>query len=390
MILLYDFSEEDFLDRCKNEILEKNITIFEGIYKGISHFLSFPVEDNHITEIKHKYTPEYYDNHLSIDEYIKNESIDFSYPKIELYSKKENSLDYENVVLPDFIKQQEVSYGWGVTKTIKLKPSNLKTKNKLLIEFLHLKISSSTLKKLKDKLMDSNIKQELLPSALGVWEWRQTFYNKITGDISFCSCFEESIQKEGLEINSNTHKHIKYAIENKSFLEKICHLCLNTNSDLFYCHPMYGSAFKVKYGAYIKNFEIKNQVTERDAENAIREIKGVAKIGERWINETLVFNYISILFPTYTVEREASPSWISQQRLDVYIPELQLAIEYQGEQHYKAVELFGGKEGLKKTKERDQDKLSKCRSNNIDLVYFSYKDNLSENLVASRLKKYLG
>jgi len=390
LILSYDFTEEDFLNKCKNEILEKNITIFEGIYKSISYFLNFPLGNNHITEIKHKYTPEYYDDNLSIDEYIKNGSIDFSYPKIELHSKKENTLEYENVILPNFIEQQEVSYGLGVTKTIKLKSSNLKTKNKLLIEFLHLKISDSTLQKLKDKLIDSNVKQELLPSALGVWEWRQTFYNKITGDISFCSCFKESIQKEGLEVNANTHKHIKYAIKNKSFLEKICHLCLNTNSDLFYCHPMYGSAFKVKYGAYIKNFEIKNQTTERDAENAIREIKGVAKIGERWINETLVFNYISILFPTYTVEREASPSWIGQQRLDVYIPDLKLAIEYQGEQHYKAVELFGGKEGLKKTKERDKDKLIKCKHNNIDLIYFSYKDNLSEKLVASRLKKYLG
>ena len=61
------------------------------------------------------------------------------------------------------------------------------------------------------------------------------------------------------------------------------------NSDLFFCHPMYASSFKVKYGAYIRKFEIDEGLNERDAENKVRELKGVAKIGEKWINETLLF-----------------------------------------------------------------------------------------------------
>ena len=118
-------------------------------------------------------------------------------------------------------------------------------------------------------------------------------------------------------------------------------------------------------------------------------MKGVAKIGERWINETLLFNYIDILFPNYTVKREASPSWLGNQRLDIFLPELNLAVEYQGEQHFKAMKLFGGKEGLIKAKERDKEKLTKCKRNKIDLVYFTYKDNLSEKLVHARLVSYL-
>jgi len=62
--------------------------------------------------------------------------------------------------------------------------------------------------------------------------------------------------------------------------------------DLFYCNPMYGSAFKVKHGAYIKQIEIETGITEREVENIVRQEKGVAKIGEKWINETLLFNYI--------------------------------------------------------------------------------------------------
>ena len=55
---------------------------------------------------------------------------------------------------------------------------------------------------------------------------------------------------------------------------------------------MYGSAFKVKHGAYIKQIEIETGITEREVENIVRQEKGVAKIGEKWINETLLFNYI--------------------------------------------------------------------------------------------------
>ena len=124
-------------------------------------------------------------------------------------------------------------------------------------------------------------------------------------------------------------------------------------------------------------------------QNQIRDLKGVARIGERWVNETLLFNYISLLFPQHTVQREASPTWLNRQRFDIYIPELNLAVEYQGKQHYVAVGLFGGEDGLKKTKERDKEKLKLSKINGVDLVHFSYKDNLTEKLVQSRLKSYL-
>ena len=197
--------------------------------------------------------------------------------------------------------------------------------------------------------------------------------------------FNENIQQENSDIISTrpTRREEK-AIKENSFKESICHLCRNTNSDLFYCHPMYGSIFKVKYGAYIKMVEIEKEIDEREAENIVREMKGVAKIGEKWINETLLFNYINIIFPRFTVIREASPPWLGRQRLDIFIPELNLAIEYQGEQHFKAVDLFGGKEALKKTKERDKEKLEKCNNNKVVLIYFTFKDNLTEKLACKK------
>lgn len=51
--------------------------------------------------------------------------------------------------------------------------------------------------------------------------------------------------------------------------------------------------------------------------------------------------------------------------------------------------MFGGEDALKIARARDREKLSKCRANNVSLVYFTYKDDLSEKLVATRLKTYL-
>lgn len=388
MKLVFDFSEDRFVDLCVKNSQRNATTIFQDIYDSIAYFLSTSIEPTlGITEIKDSHIDRYYDKHLSLREYGDNGFIDFWYSKIDIYSRKENPIGIEDVFLPAFISLIPIDYGFGVTRTIKVKEHNLKTKNKVTVELIHMQVRRPLIERIRERTNGENVL--LRPSALGVWEWRQTFYNKITGEVYFCKCFEKAIRKSGFEVDQNDHIHIRRAISNNSFRDSICHLCTNTNSDLFYCHPMYGSAFKVKYGAYIKKTQIENGIDEREAENIVREKKGVAKIGESWLNETLLFNYIDILFPGFTVEREASPSWLGKQRLDVYIPEIGLAIEYQGEQHFIAIDLFGGNEGLKRTKERDKEKLLKCRDNNVELVYFTYKDALSEKLVATRLKKYL-
>jgi len=420
--LIFEFLEEKFVDLCANNARRKETTIFQDMYEALAYFLSTSYDQSqNITEIKQSYKTKYYDQHLSLQEYINQGCIKFPYPEIDIYSKKEHPLSVDMVVLPDFISLVDLNYGFGVSRKILVEEHNLKTKNRVSIRLLDLRIDANILNKIIKQVGSS---QHLRPSMLGVWEWRQTFYNKIDGHVYFCKCFESAIRKkvgrlravaggyvddgeylaskEYMELpeyvkkyvsehgnGAVVHEHVARAINANSFKEAICHLCTKTNSDLFYCSPMYGSAFKVKYGAYIKNVEIDRGLDEREAENIVRQEKGVAKIGEKWINETLLFNYIDILFPEYIVEREASPPWLGKQRLDIYISEIGLAVEYQGEQHFKAIDMFGGKEGLKIARARDKEKLSKCIANNVSLVYFSYRDDLSEMLVGSRLKAYL-
>lgn len=59
---------------------------------------------------------------------------------------------------------------------------------------------------------------------------------------------------------------------------------------------------------------------------------------------------------------------------DFWIPKYNLIIEFQGEQHYKPVELFGGKEGFEYRKKLDKIKVEYCLKTNKKLLTISYLD----------------
>ena len=48
------------------------------------------------------------------------------------------------------------------------------------------------------------------------------FYNKINGQVYFCNCFKEALEK-AQEDNclTNIHQHIEIALKNKNFKNKI-------------------------------------------------------------------------------------------------------------------------------------------------------------------------
>ncbi len=71
---------------------------------------------------------------------------------------------------------------------------------------------------------------------------------------------------------------------------------------------------------------------------------------------------------------QGSPEWLSPQRFDIYFQDLNIAIEYQGEQHFKPVDFGGkGKSFAKKqfisNQRRDEIKAKKAKANNCILIY---------------------
>ena len=69
--------------------------------------------------------------------------------------------------------------------------------------------------------------------------------------------------------------------------------------------------------------------------------------------------------------------WLGKQSLDFYLPELKLAIECQGNQHFIPVNKFGGFTQLLKQVELDKNKHILCESNGIDLIYFTHFKKIS-------------
>lgn len=110
-----------------------------------------------------------------------------------------------------------------------------------------------------------------------------------------------------------------------------------------------------------------NSVSRR-AENILREKMELPKVGEGWVSETQLFNSIKESFKQFDVLNHASPEWLGRQHLDVFIPSLKLAFEYQGIQHDKPVDFFGGEESFIETQKRDVRKERLCKENNVKLI----------------------
>jgi hypothetical protein len=75
-----------------------------------------------------------------------------------------------------------------------------------------------------------------------------------------------------------------------------------------------------------------------------------------------------------------SPKWLNKQVFDIYIPKFNIAIEYQGIQHYQAVDFFGGDKGYEETVKRDKSKENKAEKNNCKIIYHKYNDDIYETI----------
>jgi very-short-patch-repair endonuclease len=67
-------------------------------------------------------------------------------------------------------------------------------------------------------------------------------------------------------------------------------------------------------------------------------------------------------------------------KFDFYLPNKNLCIEFDGEQHFRPIIFFGGEEGFIKTKIRDDIKNNFCLENNIRLIRIKFNENIEEKI----------
>lgn len=162
-----------------------------------------------------------------------------------------------------------------------------------------------------------------------------------------------------------------------------------------------------------KLWRVENQLTyyyidvfvkeEADLYNLPKEIITDAKSGKhkhlerghykkpihKWKTEELVYNTIKKLYKNHKVLYQYRPYYLKSEKgrmsYDIYICGLNIAIEYQGKQHFEPIEYFGGKEHYEKQQERDKLKLELSNRNGIKLVYINYWDNITPDLIIERI-----
>ena len=100
-------------------------------------------------------------------------------------------------------------------------------------------------------------------------------------------------------------------------------------------------------------------------------------------NQTNLYNKLKETFPEEEILFEFSPKWLGQQHFDIYFPKYNIAIEYDGQQHFIPIEKFGGELKFKDIIRWDKLKEQKCLENKCVLIRikFNYKKSDFNKLI---------
>jgi len=253
--------------------------------------------------------------------------------------------------------------------------------------------------------------------------------------------FPESIAASSMAHDDDPLKGLR-------FEDGICHRCQMKTPSLRYCHPMYGGQFVQMYGWYVRQARLglgvyqerlledvcppeiqeplrqlseitqrcqrlveigasRNEATEQQQaeleglrkgrsslsrrignliENETRRDFGVRSVGEGWISESILFQIVARQFEGHECKRHFRPSWLGGLELDIFIPEENIAFEYQGQQHFFPVEHWGAEKALDALRIRDARKVEFCREHGVFLVAFDFTEPLTEQHVQERMQ----
>ena len=232
--------------------------------------------------------------------------------------------------------------------------------------------------------------------------------------------------------SDSPNNHIRYK-------KDICFACNKAIPKLKYCLPMYGDTFEQKYGWYKKQEMLRMGVDthmmgevnvlpdecppdiyddlmrlnrlwreskcsypymdkekeskiliksfERTIANNARLKLGFKRIGESWISETMMFQIIENIYSDEKAIRHYHPDWLEGLELDLYLPGLKMAFEYQGIQHFEPIEHWGGITQLKKQQEHDKKKKEICKERGVLLICINYDEDLTKEHILARINE---
>lgn len=145
--------------------------------------------------------------------------------------------------------------------------------------------------------------------------------------------------------------------------------------------------FKEKDDVWKKAYEILENIDDYADVEFTPYIKPI----NQWKSEELVYKLTKKIYKNYEVIYQHQPFFLKsdkggQMSYDIFITKLNVAIEYQGKQHFEPVDFFGGKIAFEEGQKRDKLKKEISERHGIKLVYINYWEDINEKLIRERVE----
>lgn len=193
----------------------------------------------------------------------------------------------------------------------------------------------------------------------------EKLYEPCEMDFYYRGLVKQIYDELGIEVNY-------YELPNKVMYKDVTS-CIQSRSIMQYLmsQDFYKQA-RVNFNGYKKRY---NEIYDTLIKNGFIE--------HRWKNEYALY----VLLKKYYCDAiyQCRMPWLEKQSLDVYIPQLRTAFEYQGVQHYRPVDIFGGEDGFTTRRKLDEKKKELCQVNGIRLIYWRYDEPITKSTMLQKI-----
>ena len=396
-----------FAAQLSQEVAASGVTVVDAVENLFSEWL----EDSILKSLGERIInapraivhPTYYTNRFQNLAPLSQNGYFTWYPEIRFSTRNNDHLEIDDVETSGF-DLTSIRYGGGIDRPYLYRRKELKTQVNHIIRLNKVTIPSHVF---EQTICDVNkldrIDQPYIANlTVGCEHYTDdriegfrtvAFDHVVTGERKFCRCHSNAHAAMLSDAKARAHSFVPDSwphrviglLEHAVYADCLCHFCVSERHGQDAPIEWYGAQVQKHFEPYV---DLLVRSTDIDLRTARAEARRRLSIS-RWLREDDLYQLVSRLFPTKTVRREASPAWLGQQRLDIYFPELALAIEHQGEQHYYPIEVFGGEQAFVKTQERDERKRALCRRNGVTVIEIRFDDPLTIPSLRFRLRRWL-
>lgn len=407
MELTIEIEENVFADQLSLEITAGGLTVVDAIEKVLGEHLeacvSQSMSDNLIKAPKSTVHPSYYVNRFENLANLRKRGYSTWYPEVRFSTRKSEALEIDNVKAIG-LDLGYIRYGGGIERQFTYRRKELKTQVNHVLRLNQTSVPSAVFEKTVYTVTGTTaIKQPYIANlTVGCENFVDdrikgfrtvSFDHLLTGERRFCQCHQKAHATMVSDAEAMASSYVPGSwphriidlLEHATYKDGCCHFCISERYGQEAHFEWYGSQIRQHFGPYV---DLLVRDAGLDKRTAIAETRRRLSIS-RWVRQDQLCDLVAKIFSTHVIRREASPPWLGLQRLDIYLPELALAIEHQGQQHYYPIAGFGGEHAFARTQERDERKRALCTENGVTVIEIRYDEPLSMPYLRSRLRRWL-